>query len=102
MCARLANRVEGNGSKRPAITKGWREAARLMLTRDHRTAEQIRNAIDWCQNDDFWRSNVMSMPTLRKQYDRLRLEAKRKSAMQSQTSANSRPATPSVGRFHQQ
>lgn len=75
LCAHLADRIEGNGSKRPPINKQWRDAARLMIDNDGRTEDQIHAAIDWCQNDEFWRRNVMSMPTLRKQYDRLRLAA---------------------------
>jgi hypothetical protein len=35
----------------------------------------VSKAIDWCQDHEFWRINIMSMPTLRKQYDRLRLQA---------------------------
>lgn len=75
LCLHLADRIEGNGSKRPGIAQDWRDAARLMLDRDKRTEEQVRTAIDWCQDDEFWMRNVMSMPTLRKQYDRLRLAA---------------------------
>ena len=75
LCSHLADRIEGNGSKRPAITQKWRDAARLMLDSDHRAEDQVRTAIDWCQDDEFWMRNVMSMPTLRKQYDRLRLAA---------------------------
>lgn len=77
LCAHLADRIEANGSKRPAVTKKWRDAARLMLDRDGRTEQQIRNAIDWCQSNEFWRANILSMPTLRDRYDRLRLEAQR-------------------------
>lgn len=77
LCQHLADRVAANGSKRPVITKSWRDAARLLIDKDGRTAEQVMNAIDWCQADEFWRTNVLSMPTLRKQYDRLRLAAKR-------------------------
>lgn len=75
LCQHLADRVEANGSKRPTIGKEWRDAARLMLDRDGRTEQQIHAAIDWCQDDGFWRANVRSMPTLRKQYDQLRLKA---------------------------
>lgn len=75
LCAHLAARIEGNGSLRPEIGKKWRDAARLMLDTEHRTEEQIHKAIDWCQDDSFWCSNVMSMPKLRKQYDVLRLRA---------------------------
>jgi hypothetical protein len=77
LCRRLADRVEANGSKRPTITKAWRDAARLMLDRDGRTEDQIAAAIDWCQGDEFWLANVMSMTKLRTQYDRLRLAAAR-------------------------
>lgn len=77
LCAHLADRIEANGVKRPAVTEKWRDAARLMLDRDGRTEEQVHAAIDWCQSDEFWRSNILSMPTLRKQYDRLRMQAKR-------------------------
>lgn len=66
-----------NGSKQPTITKKWRDAARLLIDRDGKTVEQIIKAIDWCQSDEFWRANILSMPTLRKQYDRLRQHAKR-------------------------
>jgi hypothetical protein len=35
-------------------------------------------AIDWCQDDEFWRSNVLSMPKLREKYEQLRLQASRR------------------------
>jgi hypothetical protein len=76
LCVHLADRIEGNGSKRPAITKKWRDDARLLMDQDGKTEEQVHKAIDWCQDDSFWRANVMSMPTLRDKYDQLRLKAK--------------------------
>lgn len=76
-CQTLADRIEANGSSRPTITKRWRDAARLMLDRDGRTLDQLLTAIDWCQADEFWRTNILSMPALRKQYERLRLQAQR-------------------------
>jgi hypothetical protein len=78
ICRALADAVEANGSKRPTITAVWRTSARLLLDKDGRTVEQVLTAIRWCQADPFWRANVMSLPTLRKQYDRLRLEALRR------------------------
>jgi len=77
ICTRLADRIEANGSKRPRIGKRWREAARLLLDRDGRTESQVLTAIDWCQSDEFWRSNILSMPKLREKYDQLRLAAAR-------------------------
>ena len=75
LCTRLADRIEANGSKRPNVTKAWRDAARLMLDRDERTAEQIAWLIDWCQADEFWRANIQSMPKFRDKFDQLRLKA---------------------------
>jgi len=77
VCRHLADRIEENGSKRPTITRRWRDAARLLIDKDGRTAEQIIRAIDWCQDDEFWRANILSMPKLRDQYERLRLAAAR-------------------------
>lgn len=77
ICRHLADRIEGNGSKRPGITENWRKAARLLLDKDARTVEQVIKAIDWCQTDDFWRSNILSMQKLREKYEQLRLAAQR-------------------------
>lgn len=75
ICAHLADRIEGNGSRRPAVTAKWRTAARLMLDADKRTEADIHAAIDWCQNSTFWRANILSLPKLRDKYDQLRLQA---------------------------
>jgi hypothetical protein len=48
-----------------------------MLDRDGRTEAQITAAIDWSQDHEFWRSNILSMPKLREQYEKLRLQAVR-------------------------
>ncbi|WP_243061181.1 hypothetical protein [Nocardioides sp. SR21] len=83
LCLRLADRIAANGSKRPSITKRWLDAARLMLDTDGRSEAEIAGAIDWCQADEFWRSNILSMPKLREKYDTLRLQAQRKTGQQS-------------------
>lgn len=75
LCTQLADRIEANGSKRPSITKRWHDAARLMLDNDERTYEQIAYLIDWSQRDEFWRSNILSMPKLREKFDQLRIKA---------------------------
>lgn len=77
ICLTLADRIEANGSKRPTITKRWRDSARRMIDLDKRTLDQVLTAIDWCQNDEFWHVNVLSVPTLREKYDQLRLAAMR-------------------------
>ena len=77
LCTHLAGRIEANGCKQPAITAKWRDAARLMLDRDGRTEDQAHAAIDWCQDDEFWRANILSMPKLREKYDQLQMQARR-------------------------
>jgi hypothetical protein len=76
-CVYLADWIERNGSKRPTITEAWLSSARLLKEVDGRTHEQVMTCIEWCQRDGFWRANILSMPKLRQQYDRLRLNAAR-------------------------
>ena len=88
ICEHLADAVEGNGSKRPTITAKWRTAARLMLDKDGRNEGEIHGAIEWCQRDEFWRANILSLPTLREKYDTLRLQAQRKTGIANGISRN--------------
>lgn len=73
ICKYLAEWIIRNGSRRPTISKEWRDEARRLIDRDKRPVEEIRDVIRWCQRDPFWRKNVLSMPKFREQYDRLRL-----------------------------
>lgn len=79
ICDYLAAKIEANGSKRPTVTDTWRRDARLLLDEKRPiqpTVDKIKALIDWCQNPEcFWHKNILSMPKLRKQYDRLRLDA---------------------------
>lgn len=76
LCEALADHIVANGKKvRPTITKAWRDAARLLLDRDDEPLDEVRKVLDWSQRDDFWRTNVLSMPKFRKQYDQLALKS---------------------------
>ena len=48
-----------------------------MIDRDGRASEDIHRAIEWSQCDEFWRTNILSMPKLREKYDQMRLQASR-------------------------
>lgn len=87
ICTHLADRIEQSGSRRPTPSGKWREAARLMLTRDQLTEENIHRAIDWCQDSEFWRANILSLPKLREKYDTLRLQAARSPTTQTPRSS---------------
>ena len=76
-CNLLADLIEANGSKRPAVTDKWLSDMERLNRIDERSWEQITRAIEWCQADDFWRGNIMSPAKLRNQYDQLRLAAQR-------------------------
>lgn len=76
LCRLLADRIEANGSKRTPVTDEWRNAARLLLDRDKRPLDEALQLIDWCQSDQFWHANILSMPKFRKQYDQLRLKSR--------------------------
>lgn len=73
----LADLIEGNGCKRPTVTARWVQTIERMIRIDGRSPEQVENAMRWCQQHEFWKSNVMSPDKLRQQYDRLRLQAQR-------------------------
>lgn len=91
LCAHLAARIEGNGANKPDIGKTWHDAARLMLDKDDRTEQQIHAAIDWCQDSDFWRANILSMPKLREKFETLRLQAQREGNVRLLRPATERP-----------
>ncbi len=76
-CNLLADLIEANGSRRPTVSDKWLSDMERLNRIDQRTWEQITKAIEWCQDDDFWRGNIMSPGKLRKQYDQLRLAAQR-------------------------
>lgn len=87
VCRHLADRIEANGSLRPTIGKEWHTSARLMMDKDGRTEQQIHRAIDWCQDDPFWRGNILCMSSLRKKYDQLRLKAQQQRTRSAPPSA---------------
>lgn len=96
LCQHLADRMVGNGCKPPTVTKRWRDAARLLLDADGRTVDQVIRAIDWCQDDEFWRANILSMPKLREKYDQLRQAAARTSTRPSSHKAWQNPTDPNA------
>lgn len=75
LCARLAEWIVKNGSKPPTIGETWKREARLLLDEDGRELDKALALIDWCQQDSFWRKNILSIPKFREKYDQLRLAA---------------------------
>ena len=44
-----------------------------MIRRDKIAADDIAAVIEWSQNDNFWRSNVLSGKKVREKYQQLRM-----------------------------
>jgi len=65
-----------NNPKAIINEKTWVDPCRLMFEKDKRTAYEVEAVINYCQNDDFWKSNILSMRSLRKQFDRLYVKMK--------------------------
>ncbi|ATO28656.1 Replication protein O [Bacillus atrophaeus] len=57
-------------AKKPNLEK-WANEFRLIRERDKRTDKQIKYLINWSQQDSFWKTNILSPASLRKQFDRL-------------------------------
>jgi len=87
LCQHLADLIIANGARpgQTVVTDSWRRECRLLLDRDGVAPDRVRAVIDWCQADEFWKTNVLSMPKLREKFDQL-------SAKEQATRPKARPA----------
>ena len=68
--------IKENNPKFPqneAQRQRWAKDFDLMIRRDKIDADDIAEVIDWCQNDSFWRSNILSGKKVREKYQQLRM-----------------------------
>jgi hypothetical protein len=77
LCNLLADLMVSNGVKRPTISGKWVGDIDKLIRIDEKTVEQVEAAIRWSQADSFWSSNIHSPAALRKQYEKMRLQAQR-------------------------
>src|SRR5262249_44586494 len=61
----------------PAQIRNWAVTADRMVRLENRSEQQIHDLIEWSQDDDFWRSNILSMGKLREKFDQLTLKRER-------------------------
>lgn len=75
----LFDKIKQNNPEHTELTEEqkqkWADHIRLMIERDKRTPQQIHSMIDWCQADNFWKTNILSTAKLRKQYDAMKVKA---------------------------
>jgi len=67
--------IEANGMKKPTRTKKNSDAARLLIDKDGYEVKQVAWMIRWATNDEFWRTNILSMSKLREKFDQLKAKA---------------------------
>ncbi|XLP21942.1 Replication protein O [Bacillus toyonensis] len=59
----LFEKIKENNPKQkePSAFDSWANEVRLMRERDKRDLQEIKDVIDWCQKDSFWKSNILSV-----------------------------------------
>jgi hypothetical protein len=57
--------------RRRATAVRWADTMRLLHEVDRHSWEEIASLVDWCQADQFWRSNILSADKLREKWDQL-------------------------------
>lgn len=55
--------------------QSWHTAARLLIDKDGYTPEQIMFVARFATTDDFWKSNILSIPKLREKFEALKIKA---------------------------
>lgn len=61
----------------PTTQETWLTECRRLREIDKRTPQEIAFVIEWTQEDSFEKTNVLSMPKLRKRFSQLLMKAKR-------------------------
>lgn len=78
LAMRLFKWIHYNNPKHLALTnkqeQQWADNIRLMIQHDHRSPQEIKSVIDWCQSHQFWKTNILSTAKLRKQFDTLTVQ----------------------------
>lgn len=79
LCDLLISEIKKNNpqAKTPANISNWRNDIRLLLA-DGYDRDQIEKVINWCQADEFWKSNILSAKKLREKIGTLILQMGRK------------------------
>lgn len=54
--------------------ENWANDFRKLIELDGRSIQEIREVLIWCQEDNFWKSNILSAGSFRKRYPQLRLK----------------------------
>lgn len=75
-CARwIFGRILANNPEhKPPNFASWADDVRLIRERDSRTHREICELFGWAQDNEFWRSNILSPSKLREKWDQLAIK----------------------------
>lgn len=90
LCGVLAEAVKANGHKVGQIGKTWWAACDRLMRLDGYTANQVEWMIRWATSDEFWSTNIRSMPTLREKFSTLKAQAMRQANRRRTSNADER------------
>jgi len=74
----LFNKIKNNNRyvKEPKYQE-WAKHIDYMIRIDKITKDEVRMMIDWCQNDTFWKANILSTKKLREKFPTMYGQAKK-------------------------
>lgn len=64
--------------------QSWHTATRLLIDKDGYTPEQIMYVARFATTDEFWKSNILSIPKLREKFEALKIKAQGQGQQQTQ------------------
>jgi len=70
--------------------QSWHTAARLLIDKDGYNPEQIMFVARFAANDEFWKSNILSIPKLREKFEALKIKAQAQARPKPSTGAQAR------------
>lgn len=72
----LFNRIKRNNdeAKEPNY-QTWADDFRKLIELDGKSVDNVRLVIEWCQQDSFWKANILSAKKLRDKYDQLKVQS---------------------------
>lgn len=68
----------------------WTVHMDRLLRLDERSFDEVQAVIHWCQNDDFWKANILSTKKLREKFTTLKLQMDRQNKPQPGSNGQNR------------
>lgn len=75
LCSLLAELVASNGHPVKTVGPTWWNACERLFRLDGYTADQVEWVMRWATANEFWSSNIRSMPKLREKFSELKARA---------------------------